>query len=114
MQGIERVTTVAEKHLFAALGSDTHRRLEHAGKWLRRPGGAGQGKSWEHLSGPIFVHDACGPLHQFLAVRLHPLSQASVRLLGYHLHRTLLSGFSLLHWEALLLGSFAEFFNSFA
>jgi hypothetical protein len=99
MQGIELVATVAEKNLFTALGNHTHRWLKHRVKWRRRPGGAEQGQPWERLFRPIFVHDARGPLHQFLAVGLQQHGLAFALLVDHDILSLLFSGFSILHLQ---------------
>jgi len=53
----------------------------------------------ERLDGPICAHGPRDPLHQFLAVGLHPLCLAFCRLVDHHIHRNLFSGFSIAHLQ---------------
>ena len=101
-QIVERVVPVAalaQEELLAPLGNHAHGWLDHAINLLPREGVAVQVQPWERLSGPICVNGPRNPLHQFLAVGVHPLCLAFSLLVVHHIHKTLFSCFSITHLE---------------
>jgi hypothetical protein len=87
--------------ILAPLGNHAQGRLDHAVNPRHWHGVTVQVQPWERLGGPIFAHGPRNPLHQFLAVGLHPLDLACCWLLDHHSHRNLFSGFSIIHRQNL-------------
>src|SRR6266568_2240636 len=99
VEGVIPVAALAQQELLAALGNHAQGWLDHAVNLLQREGVAVQVQPWERLDGPILAYGPHNPLHQFLAIGLHPLGLAFCLLMVYHIHRNLFSCFSIAYLE---------------